>query len=65
MSIKEGDTNTKSFHLSVNVRRRKNRIHRLKKNGGWVTGHEKMERIILDHFSSVMGREPSRKKDFN
>jgi hypothetical protein len=33
-NIKEGDANTKFFHLRVNARRRKNHIHRLKHNNG-------------------------------
>jgi hypothetical protein len=36
-NIKEGDANTKIFHLRVNARRRKNHIHQIKHNGGWVT----------------------------
>jgi hypothetical protein len=49
-NIKEGDANTKFFHLRVNARRRKNHIHRLKKNNGWVTGHEEKDEIIFEHF---------------
>jgi hypothetical protein len=37
-NIKEGDANTKFFHLRVNARRRKNFIQRLKHNNGWVKG---------------------------
>jgi hypothetical protein len=29
---------------------RKNHIHRIKRNGGWVTGHEQKEEAIHDHF---------------
>jgi hypothetical protein len=38
-NLKEGDANTKFFHLRVNARRRKNHIHRLMHNQGWVTEH--------------------------
>lgn len=38
-NLKEGDANTKFFHRRVNARRRKNHIHRLKHNQGWVTNH--------------------------
>jgi hypothetical protein len=59
-NIKEGDANTKFFHMRVNARRRKNHIHLLKKNQGWVTDHDAKENIIFEHFQSVMGRgEPS------
>jgi hypothetical protein len=64
-NIKEGDANTKFFHLRVNARRRKNHIHRIKHNNGWVTNHEHKEVIVLSHFSSVMGRGEARKCDFN
>jgi hypothetical protein len=37
--IKEGDANTKFFHWRVNALRRKNHIHRLKVNHGWVVEH--------------------------
>jgi hypothetical protein len=38
-NIKEGDANTKFFHLRVHARRRKNFIHCIKHNNGWVTDH--------------------------
>jgi hypothetical protein len=64
-NIKEGDSNTKFFHLRVNARRRKNHIQRIKHNGGWVTNHSQKEKIIHDHFATVMGRGPPREYDFN
>jgi hypothetical protein len=33
-NIREGDANTKFFHLRVNARRRKIHIHRIKHNNG-------------------------------
>jgi hypothetical protein len=64
-SVKEGDANTKFFHLRVNARRRKNHLHRLKHNNGWVTEHIHKEKIIHDHFSSAMGKATSRNHDLN
>jgi hypothetical protein len=49
-NIKEGDANTKFFHMRVNARRRKNHIYRLKHNLGWVTDHEAKEEIVFNHF---------------
>jgi hypothetical protein len=49
----------------VNARRRKNHIQRIKKDGVWVTEHEQKESIVHDHFSSVMGRGPTRSRDLN
>jgi hypothetical protein len=60
-NIKEGDANTKYFHLRVNARRRKNHIHRIKHNGGWVTDHSRKEEILHSHFSSSMGVGQTRK----
>jgi hypothetical protein len=64
-NIKEGDANTKFFHLRVNARRRKNHIHRIKHNHGWVTEHNAKEQIIHSHFNSVMGSRVPRPYDFN
>ncbi|KAK1684747.1 hypothetical protein QYE76_045595 [Lolium multiflorum] len=64
--IKEGDANTRFFHLRVNARRRKNHIHRLRgNNNGWITEHEAKERIVHTHFKSTIARGPSRLCDFN
>jgi hypothetical protein len=38
--LKEGDANTRYFHLRVNARRWNNHILRLKDNNGWVTDHD-------------------------
>ena len=65
VNIKEGDVNTKFFHLRVNSRRRKNHIHRLKKNSGWITDHEEKEEIIHDHFASSLGGGQPRPMDLN
>jgi hypothetical protein len=64
-NIKEGDANTKFFHLRVNARRRKNHIQRLKHNNGWVTEHGAKEDVIHNHFNSVMGPGNARTIDFN
>jgi hypothetical protein len=63
--IKEGDANTKFFHLRVNARRRKNFIQRLKHNNGWVTDHGTKEQVIHNHFRSIMHRGRARTVDFN
>ena len=61
----KGDANTRYFHLRVNHQRRKNLIHRLKHNNGWVMNHEQKEKIIHDHFTEAIGRGGPRTKDFN
>jgi hypothetical protein len=64
-NIKEGDTNTQKFHLRVNARRRKNHIHMLKHNQGWVTDHKAKEEIIHEHSTTVIRRANTRYQDFN
>jgi hypothetical protein len=63
--IKEGNANTKFFHLRVNARRRKNVIQRVKHRNGWVTDHEAKQQVILNHFSLVMRKGDARSVDFN
>ncbi|XP_071680438.1 uncharacterized protein [Lolium perenne] len=63
--LREGDANTKFFHLRVNVRKRKNHILRLKHNDGWAVTHDDKAKLIFDHFSQALGRPPPRLLDFN
>ncbi|XP_071674403.1 uncharacterized protein [Lolium perenne] len=63
--LREGDANTKFFHLRVNARRRKNLIVRLMHNNGWAVTHEDKAGLIFDHFSRTLGRPPPRSLDFN
>ena len=63
--LREGDANTKFFHLRVNSRRRKNNIMRLKKGEGWVTSHEEKANHIHEFFSGILGPPEPRSLDFN
>ena len=51
--------------MRVNSRRRKNHIHRLKLNSGWVTAHAAKQRLVHNHFKSIMGHGQARTRDFN
>ena len=64
-NLREGDANTRYFHLRVNGRRRKNYIQRLMRNDGWVTSHAEKEAIVHDHFSTVLQRPPPRTRSLN
>lgn len=64
-NLKEGDANTRYFHLRVNHRRRKNFIHRLKHNNGWVTEHGQKENIVHQHFTNIAKKGPPRSIDIN
>jgi hypothetical protein len=63
--LRDGDANTKFFHLRVNARKRKNHIARLKHNSGWAVSHEDKAGLIFDHFSRSLGWPPPRSLDFN
>jgi hypothetical protein len=62
--LKEGDANTKFFHLRRNSRCRKNHIQRLKHNEVLVALHDEKELHLHEHFSSVMASPPPRRLDF-
>ena len=64
-NLKEGDANTRFFHLKANARRRKNHIQRLQVNGGWAITHEEKAILINDHFTEVMSTPPEATLDFN
>ena len=64
-NLKDGDANTRFFHLRINHRRRKNFIHRLRHNNGWVTSHDHKKSIIQNHFSEVTKRGQPRTTDIN
>lgn len=64
-SLREGDANTKFFHMKINGRGRKNFIQKLGNGVGWVTNHEYKEAIITQHFIMTMSRRARRTQDFN
>jgi hypothetical protein len=53
--IRDGDANTRFFHLRANGRRRKNHIPTLVGPRGTVSEHEEKAQILLEHFKSMMG----------
>jgi hypothetical protein len=63
--IKEGDTNTRFFHLRANGRRRKNFIQRLREGPRWLFNHSDKQHLIQDHFEKAMSTPPPRNCDFS
>lgn len=52
--LKEGDKNTKFFHLSTVVRRRRNKIEGLNdRDGNWTTEKFDMQAIVTSHFKDL------------
>jgi hypothetical protein len=64
-NLKEGDANTRYFHLRINARRRKNHIHRLKHNNDWITEHDQKKQVIHEHFNNIIKKGPQRSRNFN
>jgi len=62
-NLKEGDANTRYFHLRANGRRQKNFIQRLRVGPGWAVSHHEKQEIIHAHFSAMLAAPPSRTKD--
>ncbi|XP_008221396.1 PREDICTED: uncharacterized protein LOC103321374 [Prunus mume] len=52
--LQEGDRNTKFFHLSTIVRRRRNKIEKLKNNVGvWVEEAIELKKFAIDYFMGL------------
>jgi len=64
-NLKEGDANTRYFHLRANGRRRKNFIQCLCIGHGWAISHQEKQDTIHAHFSTIMATPPDRSKDLN
>jgi hypothetical protein len=63
--VKEGDANTRFFHLRANGRRRKNFIQRLSSGNDWALTHNDKQILIQDHFVSIMTDPPPCTRDFS
>lgn len=63
-NLREGDANTKYFHLKANGRRRKNHIQRLQNGAGWSIKHEDKAELVQSHFTYTMGPPGPRDLDF-
>ncbi|BFG33690.1 hypothetical protein CerSpe_199640 [Prunus speciosa] len=55
--IQEGDRNTNFFHLSTIIRRRRNKIERLKnEHGEWVEEASGIKALVVRYFSSLFSQ---------
>ena len=51
---KEGDRNTRFFHLSTLLRRRRNRINEIKlEDGSWINTKEEIQNYFNENFKSL------------
>lgn len=52
--LQNGDKNTKFFHLTTLVRRRRNRVERLKDDtGNWVTKSNALRKLVAGYFQDL------------
>ncbi|XP_020420289.1 uncharacterized protein LOC109949309 [Prunus persica] len=52
--LQDGDRNTKFFHTTTIIRRRRNKIERLKNaNGIWIEEANSLKILAVDHFSNL------------
>ncbi|KAL9671743.1 hypothetical protein QQ045_009316 [Rhodiola kirilowii] len=52
--LREGDRNTRFFHLKVSHRRQVNRIDKLKDHTDtWISGDKELCNLVVSHFSSL------------
>ncbi|XP_021771780.1 uncharacterized protein LOC110735912 [Chenopodium quinoa] len=57
-AIRNGDRNTKFFHLSTLIRRRQNRIETLQNSQGeWLTCPKQVKSLVLDFWKSLFQEE--------
>ena len=52
--VKEGDRNTRYFHLSTIIRRRRNFISEIKlDDGSWINSREEIHNYFIDNFKAL------------
>jgi len=55
--IKEGDRNTKFFHLKAKMRQQRNRIDKLWFQGAEINEESKVQEIIISHFKEMYSKQ--------
>lgn len=63
--LREGDTNTKLFHMQCGYRAKKKFIARLEHEGGVAITQEEKEGVMFSHFSAIMGTAMQRNEIVN
>ncbi|KAK9666078.1 hypothetical protein RND81_14G158900 [Saponaria officinalis] len=52
--LREGDRNTKFFHLKASARRRRNKITKIcMENGDWASADTEIEKVVVDYFTDL------------
>jgi len=63
--IKEGDRNTKFFHLKAKMRQQRNRIDKIWFQGAEITEAIKVEEIIISYYKKVYSKQECTRFDIN
>jgi hypothetical protein len=58
--LKEGDVNTRFFHMHACFRKKRNFISHLEDEGRIVTNHDQMQEVLDGFFSNLLGAEIQR-----
>jgi len=56
--LKEGDKNTRYFHLIASIRRRKKLLERISTQGKVVSDQSLIRQAIVDHFKELYAKQP-------
>jgi hypothetical protein len=57
--LKEGDRNSRFFHLSTIIRRRRNAIEAIKNDGGeWITHKPAIQEFVASQFQQLFAEDP-------
>ena len=58
--LREGDANTKLFHLQASHRTKRKFIAKLEDDSGLATSHDEKADMLFRHFSGILGVDPQR-----
>ena len=65
LELKEGDANTRYFHLRARGRRRKNHITSISVGDRRATTHDEMADLLHDYFLQILGQDTVREATLN
>lgn len=63
--LREGDVNTRYFHMKARGRRRKNHIFSIRSGESTVYSQPEIAQVFHDHFSAVLGTDEDRHSTIN
>jgi hypothetical protein len=58
--LRDGDANTKKFHLQARLHKKRNFISHLENEGRTVASHEEIQEVLDDFFYNLLGSNVQR-----